>query len=319
MGTSNIFFPYTKNTSERNLELRFSHRFGNAKSGFNEFYGLDQGANSNIALDYGISDSLSIGLNRTSENKIYEVRSKYNLLDEDSFPVAISLFGVVGQQTSEQSIRFNFFNQPITGVSSIDTEINRRLNEYRLSDEDKRSYLGSVLFSSKVTDRFSIQVAPVYIHKNFTKSNIDNNRRGIEIGGRFRLTDNLDISFDSLFSEKRDYFGESYETERLRTSVQGIQKYTADEINAKLQSGQTTIDEVVIRNVFLSRDIKYRYIPFALGLNYDSGGHIFQCFVSNQRSIAHTTLFEGADFDLFKREFIFGFNILRNFSLDDRY
>jgi hypothetical protein len=56
MGSSLIFMPSTEDIGKKNLVFRINHRFGNAKSGLRDFYGLDEGANTQLGLDYGLTD-----------------------------------------------------------------------------------------------------------------------------------------------------------------------------------------------------------------------------------------------------------------------
>lgn len=315
MGSSNLFMPSTEDVGEKNLVFRFNHRFGNAKAGFEDFYGLDQGANTQLALDYGLTDKWMVGIARTSQQKTWELRSKYRLISQDAFPFTVSLFGVVGQETSDQSYTYAYFNRPWTGVSAVDTKLNRDLNTYELTDHDKKSMLGSVLISRKFTDSISLQVSPMIVHRNFTPANTNNERTGVDVGGRFKISTRIDLSFNAIFTSKRDFVGDSYATESQKTSVNGVTQLSSDQINSGLANGTVTPSEILIRNVILDEPVKHKFVPFGIGLDIETGGHVFQVFVSNNRTLAQTQLLRGADYDFMKKEFCLGFNIMRQFSL----
>ncbi|TGN18496.1 DUF5777 family beta-barrel protein [Leptospira idonii] len=318
MGSSMIFMPSTEDIGKKNLVFRFNHRFGNAKTGFENFFGLDDGANTQLSLDYGITDRLSVGVARTSQYKTWEARTKFKIVSQnDGFPLTISLFGVLGQETTDQSLTFNYYNRAWTGQSVIDNKINKDLNTYELSDSDKRSYMASLLISRKFTERISLQISPLFVHRNFAPYQIANDRAGLEIGGRIKITNRFDITFDSLLAPHRDYFGDNYATESQKTKLSGITQYTSDQINQGLANGSITLADVFARNIVLNEPVKHRFVPFALGFDLETGGHVFQVFVSNTRALAHTQLLRGGDYDYFKQEFCLGFNIMRQFYLGE--
>jgi hypothetical protein len=314
MGSSLIFMPSTEDIGEKNLVFRFNHRFGNAKSGFDEFYGLDQGANTQLALDYGLTDKWMIGVARASQFKTWEVRSKYRLITQDAFPFTLNLYGVVGQETSDQSYTYSYFNRTWSGNSVVDSQINRDLNTYTLTDHDKKSLLGSLLISRKFSDSISLQVSPMIVHRNFTPSQIDSQRVGVDIGGRFKLSTRIDFSFNAILTQKRDYMGDSYATESQKTSISGITQLTSDQINTGLANGTVTPQEILVKNILLDEPVKHRFVPLGIGLDIETGGHVFQLFVSNTRTLAQTQLLRGGDYDIMKKEFCLGFNIMRQFS-----
>jgi len=315
MGTSLIYMPSTEDIGAKNLVFRFNHRFGNAKPGFDNFLGLDEGANTQLSLDYGITDRWSVGIARTSQFKTYEARTKFRLVTQDWFPFTVSLFGVAGQETSDQSLTFAYYTRSWTGNSTFDTQINKGLNTYELTDQDKRSYMASLLISRKFTDRISIQASPMYTHRNFVPYNISNARTGLSIGGRFKITSRVDISFESILTPKRDYFGDNYSVESQKTTIDGIPQLTGDQINRGLANGSVSMNEILLKNLILDKSVEHRFVPLGMGVDIETGGHVFQFFVSNTRALAHTQLLRGADYDYNKKEFALGFNILRQFSL----
>ncbi len=314
MGSSNLFMPSTEDIGERNLVFRFNHRFGNAKSGFDNLYGLDEGANTQLSLDYGLSDRWMVGLARTSAQKTWEIRSKYRIISQADFPFTVSLFGVAGQETSDQKYSYSYFNRSWTGVSTIDTKFNQDLNTYTLTDQDKRSYLGAFLISRKITDSLSFQLSPMYVHRNFTPAHIDGSRIGVDVGGRFKITTRIDISFNAIFTGKRDFVGTNYDAEAQKTSASGINQYSGDQINTGLRNQTLTLSEIVVRNILLDEPVKHNFVPFGIGFDIETGGHVFQLFLSNNRTLAQTQLLRGAEYDWSKREFCLGFNIMRQFS-----
>ncbi len=316
MGSSLIHMPSTEAIGKKNLDFRFNHRFNNAKNTLDDFFGFDGGANTQLSLDYGLSDKWSVGIARTSFFKTYELRTKYSLLSENNgSPVSVSLFVVVGQETSKQILKYEpYINPPTTGIPTLDSTIKQYANQYELTTDDKRSFLGSILVSKKI-GIFSIQASPMFVHRNFVKNGLGNDRVGLDIGGRIKLTKRIDLTFEAIFLPKRDYVGDNY-SYLDREGRFNSKTLTAEEINSQYNK-QSDLAFVYTRNVLFDKKVQYYYTPFSIGLDIETGGHVFQLFVTNSRAIAHTQLLRGAEFDYGKKDWTVGFNIHRHFSFQD--
>lgn len=313
LGTSLIHMPSTEDVGKNGIDFRFNHRFGDAKSTSYDFFGLDQGANTQLSLDYGITDRISVGLARTSFQKTYEARSKVRLLTQDTdFPLTISFFGAFGQETSKQEQFFGPYLRPSTGIPTLDSNLEKRLNTYELSLTDRQSTLSSILISRRFNDFLSIQVSPMFVHRNYVKEHLSNDRTGLDVSFRLHLFKRVDFTFAAIFTPKRDYIGESYESEDLKTKIGGVE-YSVSEVNDLIARGRAV--DAFVNNVLLSKPVEYTSVPFSTGIDFETGGHVFQFFVTNSRSLAHTQLLRGADYNYDKKEWTIGFNIHRYFSL----
>ncbi len=317
MGSSLINMPSTENVGKENLDFRFNHRFGNAKGTSESFIGLDGGANTQLSIDYGFTEKFSVGFARTSQYKTYELRSKYGVFSQDEkIPFSISIFGVIGQETSKQEIAMGpYIQPPSTSFPALDAYIKKEANEYELSDTDKRSFLASVLISRRFNDVFSLQFSPMIVHRNFVKTELSNDRIGMDIAGRIKLSKRIDLTFESILTPKRDYIGEEYNSID-RNSYGNTQNLTSEEINKSYPTSNDLL-YVYFRNVVYDKPVPYSYIPFSIGVDFETGGHVFQLFVTNSRTIAHTQLLRGADFDYKNKDWTIGFNIHRYFSFED--
>ncbi|WP_179099872.1 DUF5777 family beta-barrel protein [Leptospira santarosai] len=315
LGSSLIHMPSTEDVGKNGLDFRFNHRFGNAKSASYDFFGLDNGANTQLSLDYGLTDRVTVGIARTSFQKTYEVRGKIRLLTQDSgFPVTVSFFGVFGQETAKQRTFYGPYLKISSGFPIVDSEANRRLNTYELSYSDRQSTLVSFLISKRFSDFFSLQLSPMFVHRNFVKEHLSNDRTGLDVSFRIHLFKRLDFTFGTILTPKRDYIGDSYSEENRKTKINGA-KYSASEINDLITTGRTL--DAISNNLLLSKSVEYMSVPLSFGVDFETGGHVFQLFVTNSRSIAHTQLLRGADYDYYKKEWTLGFNIHRYFSLED--
>lgn len=196
-GPDLIHMPTTGTIQKDILNFVFNHRFGNAKSTLYDFFGLDRGANTQISLDYGITDNFTIGLARYTAFKTYETRMKYALVKQSNqFPISISLFGGAGIETENQTVSFGpYIILPSSGNTTVDSYLKTKLNQHELSYKERTSYIASVLISRRFGEKFSLQMSPMIVHRNFVKSELSNNRLGLSLGGKFQLFKSVAIVF----------------------------------------------------------------------------------------------------------------------------
>ena len=175
-----------ENKNDKELEFIIAHRFGRINTGLYTLFGLDN-ANIRFALEYGLTDNLTIGAGRSSYEKTYDSFLKYSLIKqkkgENSFPVAISLFGSAAVKT---------------------------LRDY--DPADKRSfaeslfYVGQVLIAKKFSPSLSLQLTPTYVHRNTVRIVEDpHDIFALGFGGRIKLSKRvaLNTEYYYTFDESR--------------------------------------------------------------------------------------------------------------------
>lgn len=170
-----IIMPSVKNLYSQTLNMSIYHTFGLVKSGINQFYGLDGGANIRLGLDYGITDNLSVGLGRTSINKIVDGRFKYTILHQMTSgnpPLELAMSGDVGITTIQHP-----FSTP-----------------YTVGDRLGYSYM--IMAARKFNDRLTLQVAPVIAHFNRVYPGEKNTYYGMGLSGRYKLTDHTSLALE---------------------------------------------------------------------------------------------------------------------------
>jgi hypothetical protein len=249
LGTSLIHMPTTEQVGAGDLDFHFDHRFGDAKNTLGDFFGLDQGANTRLSLDYGIFERWSVGIARISGSRIYELQTRALILQGRPFgiPSAFSLMGVAGQETERQVVdvypQLAIFN---TGNAIIDQALNQKVNQYTLTSRDRRSYLAAGMFSVMPWERFSFQVSPMFLHRNFVKTGISNDRPGVDLGGRIKITKRIDIMLETMLTAHRDYLASNYALEDQRSKY-GTE-LTASDINARYLSPAGLLYAYVVNN-----------------------------------------------------------------------
>ena len=160
------------------LDVRFSHRFGLVSTGPYEFWGLDQ-ANVHFGFEYGIWDWLMIGVGRGTYEKTYDGFAKLSILRQSTgaveMPVSLSIF------TSIAVNSLKWTNPDVKNYFS-----------------SRLSYVWQVLVARKISETFSAQLTPSYIHRNLVQTELDpNDLFALGAGGKIELTKR--ISFNAEY------------------------------------------------------------------------------------------------------------------------
>jgi hypothetical protein len=223
-----------------------SHRFGDLANGFDNFFGLDN-ALTKIGGIWGISNWLSLGVSRHTYNKTYEFAAKYKLSNQEvnGFPVTI-----VGYNTMD-----------------INSEL-KKANNPGLKFNNRLAYSTQLIVSRKFSDKFSFQLAPIYIHKNlYDDITEQKNLMLIGSGGRYKLSKRISLNLEYA----------------ARVSL-------PDEFNSPYRN------------------------PLTLGVDIETGGHVFQMLFSNGQQMNDISYFSNSAgrWDG-KKSIFFGFNMYRVF------
>ncbi|MDC8005881.1 DUF5777 family beta-barrel protein [Aureisphaera galaxeae] len=158
----------TETRSKGVLEVFAANRFWNTPEPRSQSFAADK-LSTRIALEYGISDRLSMGIGGTTFDGLFDGYLKYSLFNQqggdDPFPFNITLF---------QGGSYNSSGIP---NPAINDDFNDRL-----------SFTSQILISRRVSSNFSVQVAPTYVHKSLGLTTEDpNNFFAMGFGARYKL------------------------------------------------------------------------------------------------------------------------------------
>jgi hypothetical protein len=223
-----------------------SHRFGDLTNGLTNFFGFDN-ALTKIGGIYGVTNWLSLGASRQTYNKTYEMTAKYKLAnqEENGFPVTI-----VGYNTMD-----------INSALKIDASMPG------LKFSNRLAYTTQILISRKISKKISVELAPIYVHKNLYDGILDQkDLLLVGAGARYKLTKRLSANLE----------------------------YAA---RANLPEG------------FVST----YHNPLSVGLDIETGGHVFQLVVSNSQPMNDVAVFSNATGKWNGGSLYFGFNMYRVF------
>ncbi|PWL38686.1 hypothetical protein DKG77_10580 [Flagellimonas aquimarina] len=191
--STRISFGHSIETRKKGiLEIFAANRFWNTPSLRTQSFAADR-LSSRIALEYGISNRLSTGIGGTTFDGLFDTYLKYKLVqqrkDKKGSPISITLF----QNAS-------YFSEAIAD-NSIQDNFAKRL-----------SFTTQLLIAKKISPKFSLQIAPSFIHRGLRASQDDpNNHVALGFGGRYKLGHHISFvsEYYTVFNpvKSRDTYG----------------------------------------------------------------------------------------------------------------
>jgi hypothetical protein len=169
--TTNIGISTVRNLSAGSLNSSVLHTFGLVNGGIRKFYGLDEGANTRLGLEYGFTDRFSLGIGRMTFDKVVDFRGKYNIL----------------RQTPTDSTPLELAVKLSSGISTFSG----------MEFSDRLSYFASVMIARKF-DTLTLQLSPMLSHFNTVGSDEQNQLFGLGIAVAYELNDRFALSAEYL-------------------------------------------------------------------------------------------------------------------------
>ncbi len=172
------------------LEIFVANRFWNTPETRTQSFFVDR-LSSRIALEYGISDRLSIGFGGTSFDGLFDGYLKYKLVQQrdngKGSPFSITLL----QNSSYNSNAF----------PSVTESFSHRLG-----------FTSQVLIAKKFSKDFSLQIAPTFVHRASLATVDDSESHfAIGFGGRYKLGSHLSLVSEYYYTanpiESFDVYG----------------------------------------------------------------------------------------------------------------
>ncbi len=171
------------------FEMDIMHRFGVVTKGYDDFWGFFAPSNIRLGVSYAPINRLNIGLGITKSNMLWDLSAKYSIITQTKgkYPVSITYYGNIAYDTRkdpDQSI-FKYQSQRVLTFNQL-------------------------IIARKITEKFSLQVAPSVSHQNsvngyYTKNDSTGKETfkemyfdhfAVAISGRYKLTNITSILFN---------------------------------------------------------------------------------------------------------------------------
>ena len=163
------------------FDLKISHRFGFINGGISELFGLDN-ASIRIGGDYGITDQLTVGIGRSSFEKIYDGFVKYKFLRQSTgaknMPITMAAFASMAIKTTpfQDPDRTNYFSSRLY-------------------------YAYQLIIGRKFSDRITLQLSPTLVHRNLVRTEEESNDVfSIAAGTRVKLTKRIAVNAEYIYA-----------------------------------------------------------------------------------------------------------------------
>lgn len=163
------------------FEMDIQHRFGTVEKGYQDFWGFFAPSNIRLGVSYVPIKKLNLGIGITKGNLLWDASAKYSLFTQTKgkYPVSLTYYG----------------NMAVDTRKDVDNSIFKYW-------EQRFSFFNQLIIARKVTDKFSIQIAPSVSHQNsvngyYTKNDssgtsifdeMKHDHFAIAISGRYKLT-----------------------------------------------------------------------------------------------------------------------------------
>jgi hypothetical protein len=174
---------------KRKLDVRIGHRFGNLlgeTGGWPTFYGLENSTDILTGFEYGLTDALDIGLNRTKGST--ELRQNINALlkaklmaqNNMNNPITVTVMGMTSFSTMSKS-------QAEGVISSFP------------KDAHRFSFHTQLMLARKFSSAFSLQIHGGWTYRNLVYQNDQNDLVSAGFSSRIQITRVMGLILDATY------------------------------------------------------------------------------------------------------------------------
>jgi len=245
----------TKGTMQFMVSHHFSYLWTKDAGSQNlaQFFGLNSGvARTYLSFDYSPQTWLNLGVAMAGSSK-YEAWAKFKLLRQQTgvknIPVSVVLYSMGNVNTAKNP------------------DINFAGNKF--------SFMNQLLIARKVSDKFSVQVMPTWIHFNIVPYGINNSHEVFSIGiaGKYKATSTLNLTLE--YARQLNMY------KNIVTKNGSIVNYSPDLLSA--------------------------------GIEINTGGHLFQFYVGSTVDASNIDQLARNSSKISDGNLAFGFTINRSF------
>lgn len=250
------------------LDFYITHRFGNmgvaGNGGPHTLWGFDNSQDIRFWFDYGLTKDLSIGVGRSKMNELLDGNVKWRMLaqtEDNHMPVSVVLFAATGFTPMRKQALY-------TGLDSAD---------FTPKAAHRFNYVSQLIIARKFNWRFSLELLPTYVHRNFVVARTNpNDPNAVDENGFPALGGGFRFKFTKRFSFIADYF---YVMSDYRRNNPGY------------------------------------FDPLGIGVELETGGHVFHIDLTNAPGATENNFLPNTQDSWLKGGYKLGFTISRAFGM----
>jgi Membrane bound beta barrel domain (DUF5777) len=164
-------------------ELFIQHRFGTFGSGAYNWYGLDQ-SYMRIGMDAGLSDRLTVGISRSSMNKIADAYFKYQIKGKAKQSDKIA------QSENKSEVTASWYSNV-----SVNTQLRGNISPEPFYFSNRLRFVNTLIISKNINDRLLLAVTPSLVHVNLVDLATESNDIAVMGAyGRMKFSDRYAVT-----------------------------------------------------------------------------------------------------------------------------
>jgi len=267
------------------LDFRITHRFGDIAAtnadNIHTLFGFDQAQDIGILFDYGVTDDLTVGTSR--------MKGAGDLTELWSLNIKYRIL----KQTKD-------FKTPVTitlfGNTVISSELSSgdpsTINYFPSNNyhgfSNRLTYLAQSMIATKATDWLSIQLSPTFLWRNNVAYNDKNGMFALGLLWRAKFNQRMCLIFEYFTPIRK----------------QGVDDWEFFPMLRGIKNSSTTTN--------------INYPDLEIGLEFETGGHVFHVNFSNTAGILENDFLAYNPHNWLQGQFRLGFDISRTFQLDKK-
>ncbi|GAA0881467.1 DUF5777 family beta-barrel protein [Sphingobacterium siyangense subsp. cladoniae] len=215
----------------------------------------------------------------------------YGLLDNLNIGIARAKGATEVRQLFEGNVKYRFIEQTVdnnvpvsvaffgsTTLSAMEASPDKSSAASFEDFNDRLSYVTQLIIARKFSSNLSLVVVPTYLHRNYTAYNDQNDVFAVGIGGRAKVSNRIALVADYTLPFRKS------SNKKYREDVSGQRYYNA----------------------------------LGVGLEMDTGGHIFHLNFTNATAIQESQFISETNSSWDKGQFRWGFSIARRFNFNKK-
>jgi hypothetical protein len=212
------------------FEMDIMHRFGEVKKGYEDLGGFFAPSNIRLGVNYAPVKNLYVGFGLTKEHMLWDANAKYAIIKQTKgiYPISVTYYGNMGYDTRQDPDGSIF--------------------KYR---EQRLSFFNQIIIARKITDKFSVQIAPSHSHQN-------------SVNGYYTKNDSTG---KEIFKEmKHEHFAFSISARYKLTNVTSV---------------MVNYDQPITKHAINNPNPNLSF-----GVEFNTSSHSFQLFLGNYSSLS---------------------------------
>ncbi|MNK05895.1 hypothetical protein D3C87_237850 [compost metagenome] len=215
----------------------------------------------------------------------------YGLLDNLNIGIARAKGATEVRQLFEGNVKYRFIEQTVdnnvpvsvaffgsTTLSAMEASPDKSSAASFEDFNDRLSYVTQLIIARKFSSNLSLVMVPSYLHRNYTAYNDQNDVFALGIGGRAKVSNRIALVADYTLPFRKS------SNKKNREEVSGQNYYNA----------------------------------LGVGLEMDTGGHIFHLNFTNATAIQESQFISETNSSWSKGQFRWGFSIARRFNFNKK-